>query len=79
MLRFSCCCAFALRFKPQVTDQLSNIVAGVIHISFWSHYLSNVTLRPMTHKPAPVSMIDDRDIDLGLIQNRAAELDEESR
>lgn len=33
----------------------------------------------MTHTSAPVSMIDDQDIDLRLIQNRTAELDEESR
>lgn len=31
-----------------------------------------------SHKSAPVSMIDDRDIDLRLIQNRTAELDEGS-
>lgn len=33
----------------------------------------------MAHKSAPVSKIDDQDIDLRLIQNRAAELDGESR
>lgn len=43
------------------SDQLSNILAQD-HVSSWDDYL-----QCHTHKSAPVSVIDDHDIDLRLI------------
>lgn len=55
-----------------LADQRSNIL---VHVSSLDEYL---LVQCHTQKSAPVSMIDDHDIGLRLIQNRTAELDQGS-